>query len=246
MSAALLGGGLALAARLLLPGAVPCAGNVALDAGHTDKVTGATSARGVSERIFNVKLAREVERALTGFGLQVVRVPAGSLADRAEAASRAALFVSIHHDSVQEKFLEKWTRNGAVGHRTRHAAGYSVFVSGDNGRYEDSRAVALEVGKRLRALGRPPALHHAEPIPGENRPLLDAETGVYRFDGLRVLKSKTPSLLVEAAVITNDLDEKLADSDAFRATFARALAEAVRDTCPTWGTTAPTAAGERP
>jgi N-acetylmuramoyl-L-alanine amidase len=246
MSPALVGSGWALAARLLLPAALPCTGAVALDAGHSDTSTGATSARGVAERTFNVKLALEVEQALAGMGLQVVRVPPGSLAQRAEAASRAALFVSLHHDSVQEKFLEKWTRNGAVGHRTRHAAGYSVFVSADNGRYEDSKAVALEVGKRLRALGRPPALHHAEPIPGENRPLLDAETGVYRFDGLRVLKSKTPSLLVEAAVITNDLDEKVADSDAFRATFARALAEAVRDTCPAWGTAAPSAAGERP
>jgi N-acetylmuramoyl-L-alanine amidase len=246
MSLSILGGSLALAARLLLPAAGPCAGTVALDAGHTDKATGATSARGVAERTFNVKLALEVEQALSGYGIQVVRVPAGSLADRAEAASRAALFVSIHHDSVQERFLEKWTRNGGVGHRTRHAAGYSVFVSGDNGRYEDSKAVALEVGKRLRALGRPPALHHAEPIPGENRPLLDTDTGVYRFDGLRVLKTNTPSLLVEAAVITNDLDEKLADSDAFRATFARALAGAVRDTCPAWGAAVPPTASGGP
>jgi N-acetylmuramoyl-L-alanine amidase len=200
----------------------------------------------VAERTFNVKLALEVERALTALGLHVVRVPAGSLAERAEAASRASLFVSVHHDSVQERFLEKWTRDGAVGHRTRHAAGYSVFVSGDNGRFDDSKAVAFEIGKRLRALGRPPALHHAEPIPGENRPLLDAETGVYRFDGLRVLKTKTPSVLVEAAVITNDLDEKLADSDAFRATFSRALAEAVRDSCAAWGKPPPRAEAERP
>lgn len=33
-----------------------------------------------------------------------------------------------------------------------------------------------------------PSLHHAEPIHGENRELLDTTLGIYRFDDLTVLK----------------------------------------------------------
>ena len=54
------------------------------------------------------------------------------------------------------------------------------------------------------AAGEKPSLYHAEPIAGENRPLLDRRLGVHRFDGLAVLKTATmPAVLVEAGVIVN-------------------------------------------
>ena len=56
-------------------------------------------------------------------------------------------------------------------------------------------------------------LHHAEPIGGENRALLDARCGVYQYDDLVVLKDfRSPAVLFEAAVVVNSDEEFVAES----------------------------------
>ena len=88
--------------------------------------------------------------------------------------------------------------------RQREFAGFSIFVSQRNPRYEESLRCAKAIGEALVAAGEKPSLYHAEPIAGENRPLLDRRLGVHRFDGLAVLKTATmPAVLVEAGVIVN-------------------------------------------
>ena len=58
------------------------------------------------------------------------------------------------------------------------------------------------------AAGEKPSLYHAEPIAGENRPLLAPPPGRASLDGLAVLKTATmPAVLVEAGVIVNPDDE---------------------------------------
>ena len=54
------------------------------------------------------------------------------------------------------------------------------------------------MGSALIESGLKPALHHAEPIKGENRPLLDEHTGVYEYTDLVVLKAaEMPAILLE-------------------------------------------------
>ncbi len=213
--------------------AEPCLRVVALDAGHTDAAPGATSARGRPERLFNLRLAEEVEKALVSKGISVRRIPAGGLVERARAADGADLLLSIHHDSVQPRFLEPWVHDGVERRRTRHARGHSFFVSAENPRFEASVRIATAIGAQLAAAAFAPTLHHAEPIDGEGRPLLDAALGLYRFDGLVVLKSASvPALLFEAGVIANDEDEARADDPSHRARLVDALARALSASCP--------------
>jgi N-acetylmuramoyl-L-alanine amidase len=91
-------------------------------------------------------------------------------------------------------------------------------------------AQLLGVEFRRRALV--PTLHHAEPIAGENRPLLDPALGIYRFDDLVVLKrAAMPAVLIEAGLIVNRADELQLDSASFRQTLAEAITAAARQFC---------------
>jgi N-acetylmuramoyl-L-alanine amidase len=209
----------------------PCV--VAVDAGHSDARPGATSARGRTERSFNVRLAAELAAALRARGVTVREVPsAESLEERSAAAVGAGLLVSVHHDSVQPKYLEPWTFDGRSHQRTRFARGWASFVSKKNGAFDRSLAFARAIGERLVSKGIAHSTHHAEPIPGESRVWLDEALGVMAFDDLRILKSApVPALLVEAAVITHDDDELAADSSGHRAALVQAVVEGVRAGC---------------
>ena len=87
--------------------------------------------------------------------------------------------------------------------RTSVFPSYSLFVSRKNSQPEVSLACAQAIGEALRAEGQTPSLHHAEPIPGEGRPLADATNGVYFFDDLIVLKTaRSPVVFVEAGIVS--------------------------------------------
>ncbi|GAB7545445.1 hypothetical protein [Cupriavidus sp. CuC1] len=77
---------------------------------------------------------------------------------------------SARHDSVQPRYLPVANR----------FAGYSLFVLRKNVDPKGSSlGCAVAIADHPLALGRRPSLHHAEAIPGENRPLADAERGIY-------------------------------------------------------------------
>lgn len=192
-----------------------------LDPGHTPKQAGALGAKGIHEVIYNDALSAKLAKALQAMGVQVVltRTPTEeiSLDARAELANarHADLFLALHHDSAQLKYLTKTEVNGAPAYQTiQPIAGYSIFVSQRNPQFAQSQQFAQLLGESLRALGRPPTPHHAEPIPGENRELLDARLGIYQFDELLVLRKTTvPAVLLEVGVIVDAQDEKyVADS----------------------------------
>lgn len=212
---------------------------VAVDVGHSTKSPGAVSARGVPELRFNLELARAVADALVAVGFRGSFLINGdgrirSLGQRpAEAGRRRAdLFLSIHHDSVQPRYLSTWTSDGLVRRYSDRFRGYSLFVSGKNARFDDSRRFAELLGRALAARGLAPTLHHAEPIVGEGRPLLDAELGIYRYDGLAVLKSAAmPAVLLEAGVILHRDEELLLAQSAYRQRIAAAAVSAVRGFC---------------
>jgi len=218
------------------PAAAGCL--VALDVGHYTESPGETSARGVPELVFNQGLAHRLEVALKAADIAVTVINAdGSIRDLAERPRRAreagaSLLLSLHHDSVQDRYKSPWTWEGREQVYSDIFSGYGLFISALNPAFAESRQVATDLGERLRKAGLKPSLHHAETIPGESRPLLDDRRGIYRYDELAVLRQATmPAVLIEAGIIVNRDDEPVLASDAFRAQTAQAVVQAVRAHC---------------
>jgi N-acetylmuramoyl-L-alanine amidase len=209
---------------------------IAVDVGHSLARPGATSARGTSEFVFNRALAEVVEQQLRDRGSRTRLIGADgdidTLTDRsaAAAAAGAALLVSIHHDSVQPRYLSTWRVNGQKRRFSDRFSGYSLFVSRRNPQTQASLACARAVGTALRNAGFTPSLHHAEPIRGEGRPLADASLGVYYFDDLVVLRTATmPAVLLEAGIILNRADETRLRDPRTQQRLALAVGEGVTE-----------------
>lgn len=201
--------------------------DLVLDAGHSPKSPGAISCNGVQEYRYNNALVAQITVSLANLpGVRVFLTKKDdeeiSLKERVKVSTGKDLFISVHHDSVQPQFLNGQGRNG--GKCSDKASGFSIFVSRKNPLFKESLAAAAMLGKSLLAQGLRPTLHHAEPIPGENRPLLDKELGIYAYDDLVVLReARSPALLFEAGVIVNPIDEKYIQSEAFKEKVAKAI-----------------------
>jgi N-acetylmuramoyl-L-alanine amidase len=212
---------------------------VAVDIGHTVEDPGATSARGIPEFVFNMALGRDVEKALSEAGFPARRIIVSGkgkeqLARRvaAAAALSPALVISIHHDSVQERYLEDWRFAGMPLRYSDRFSGFSIFVSRASPLFEEGLAFARELGRTLVAAGLRFSSHHAERIAGENRETLDGEAGVFEFRNLRVLKQPAaPAILFEAGIIVNRAEEIDLASPARRQLTATAIVEAVAAMC---------------
>ena len=163
-----------------------------------------TGASGRVEYLYNLDLSTAVAEKLAAHGDRVLRTSADgreiALDQRSTQAPDANLFVSIHHDSMQQQFIDAG--------RQREFRGFSVFVSERNPHYAESLRCAKAIAERLVASGERPSLYHAQPIRGENRPLIDPQLGIHRFDDLVVLRTAPiPAVLVEAGVIVNPDEE---------------------------------------
>ena len=167
-----------------------------------------------------------------GFGLTRQSGQEMALGQRPALANRlkADMFLSIHHDSAQLQFLEKkQTENGEVYEATRPIRGYSLFVSGQNPQFRNSYCLAESLGEEILALGRPPTLHHAEAVEGENRPLLHQRLGIYQYDGLAVLrKTAMPAVLLEAGVLVDRTDEAYVSNPHNQQALVEAVTRALR------------------
>ncbi|KFL53945.1 cell wall hydrolase [Burkholderia pyrrocinia] len=177
---------------------------IVVDTGHTPARPGSTGASGRVEYLYNLDLSAAVAEKLAAHGDRVRRTSADgreiALDQRSTQVPDANLFVSIHHDSMQQQFIDAG--------RQREFRGFSVFVSERNQHYAESLRCAKAIGERLVAAGERPSLYHAQPIRGENRPLIDPQLGIHRFDDLVVLRTAPiPAVLVEAGVIVNPDEE---------------------------------------
>lgn len=200
-----------IASAWLAPAAV--AASIAVDVGHYLKEPGVISARGIPEFDYNLRLAREISDALRRAGHRTILIGddgmAENLGSRAPRAAGMDLFISIHHDSVQPRFLSSWESGGETYYYSDQFAGFSLFVSRLNSHTDASLNCASAIGAALRGAGFIPSRYHADPIVGENRPFADEANGVHYFDNLAVLKTASiPALLFEAGVIVNR-DEEL-------------------------------------
>lgn len=204
--------------------------SLAIDAGHSWQRSGTTSATGQPEFIFNAALAQVVSDFLTAHGNSVIRIghdgKMNNLKERTAIANQAGtkFFLSIHHDSVQPRYLKDWEWHGATRQYTDYAAGFSLFVSRKNPDFEASLRCATAIGSTLRQKGLHPSPHHAENIQGENRDWADQENGVYYYDDLIVLKTAAmPAVLLEAGVIVNKEEEQAIQKPEMRNTIASAI-----------------------
>jgi N-acetylmuramoyl-L-alanine amidase len=218
---------------------------IVLDVGHTAESEGAISARNVAEFVFNRRLAQRIEEKLKADGFTETRLlltegkARRSLVKRVAAANslQANLFLSIHHDSVPDSFLENWEFEGKKSHFSDRFSGYSVFVSRNNPDFKTSLSFAELLGKEMKALGLQYAEQYSQPVMGRyQHPLLNKETGVYSYDKLVVLKStRMPAVLLEAGSIINRDEELKMDSPERRDIISSGVAAAVREFCdPRW------------
>jgi N-acetylmuramoyl-L-alanine amidase len=213
---------------------------IALDVGHTVENQGATSARGVKEYVFNLRLAKDMEKTLKDAGFSQTHLFITPGATRAQLFKRVAranalgvdLFVSIHHNDVQERYKEKWEHEGESRAYSDQFSGHSLFVSRENPRLADSLAFGRLLGIALKEQGLVYTRHHLEDVPGERRQLLDPDAGVYRYDRLVVLMhTKVPAVLVEAGIIVNRAEELLLETPEHRGRIAQAVLAAVNSFC---------------
>jgi N-acetylmuramoyl-L-alanine amidase len=215
---------------LLFAAASARGATVAIDVGHFIEEPGATSARGRPELDFNRDLAAEIEAAARRDGLKTMLIGyegfMSHLARRTAAAAHADFFLSVHHDSVQPRFLETWEYDEVERPYSDLHSGFSLFISRKNRAPKASLACASAIGAALRGAGFSPSLYHADPIPGENKPFADKANGVHFYDNLIVLKTaRTPAVLLEAGVILNRDEELKMRSEDVRRRIAAAVAQ---------------------
>lgn len=192
---------------------------IAIDVGHYPEEPGVIAASGKPELEYNLALAADVKSALeaAGFAVRMIgQYP--SFGRRAREAQGAALYVSLHHDSVREWLLPQAAK----------FSGYSLFVSRHNVQLDTSLRCASSIGSRMRGIGLKTSRYHADRVLGENRPFADEENGVHYYDNLAV--GRTPrmaSLLIEPGVVVNPKDELRVTEPAMRRAIAAAIARGV-------------------
>ncbi|MCK6396210.1 N-acetylmuramoyl-L-alanine amidase [Zoogloea sp.] len=208
---------------------------VAVDVGHYLDKPGATSAYGITEFEYNHALAGVIAARLTTAGTPVRLIGhRGEMADlrarpREAEAAGAGFFLSVHHDSVKEVYLQPWVWQGRPLRHAEGFAGFSLFVSRLNPRLDESLACASAIGAALRRAGLPVATHHGVSSEGVARPWADEANGVYFYDNLVVLKTATvPAVLLEAGVIINRDEERALATPERRALTADAVLDGLQ------------------
>lgn len=214
---------------------------VVIDVGHTLDVPGAMSARGVPEYAFNLQLARDVKRALVDAGFEqtvllvTATAPWRGLVERAARANamHANLFIAIHHDSVPDNLKQIWEYAGQKNEFNDDYPGYAIFISNDNADRAGSLLFGSMLGHELEHRNLHYTPHYTLALMGHRRRVLvDAETGVYRYDQLIVLReTKMPAVLLEAGSIVNRQEELELATPERRSLTSAAIAAAVANFC---------------
>ena len=152
---------------------------------------------------------------------------------------QAGLFISIHHDSVQEHHLLR-SKDGKIidvqdDFKRKFGPGYTIYIANDSRypvseqNYPDSLRFARIFAEKMQSLGRKPSTYHEEKSDQNNYQAIDLPLGIYNSKSiLAVLRNaKMPAVLIEAGVIVDSRDEAVISSLAFIDKFAVALAESI-------------------
>lgn len=220
----------ALAVALVFMAQSAIGAEILIDPGHSPRTPGAISCAGEKEYKYNDLLAYRLKNSLEKLGVKTSLTRNSGehigLEQRAELSAGKDAMISIHHDSVQPRFI---SYKGGFP-TSEYAEGFSIFVSSKNSNYAKSIALAEAIGKALIAAGYKPSMHHADKIKGENREVLNREYGIYNFPDLVVLKrSGAPAALVEAGVIVNPKEEKKLRDIGYQQRLADIIASGAAD-----------------
>ena len=209
---------------------------VAIDIGHSVEKQGAMSSRGIGEYHFNKSVALALLKRLSTkkyFFAFIINpddknVPLKKRAEIAE-RSNADILISIHHDSVQPRYLSEWIYQGKKQRYTEKQHGYSLFMSNKNSHKVSSLLLAKSIGESLLQNKFLPSLHHAENIEGEkNQKPIDTKKGIYEYSDLLILKTPNmPTLLIECGVIVNRDEEILLGDLTYQEEFVSALEKGI-------------------
>lgn len=152
---------------------------------------------------------------------------------------QAGLFISIHHDSVQEHRLSR-TGDGKIvdvrdDYKQQFDPGYSIYIANDPGypdtgqHYPDSLKFAEIFARKMQAMGRNPSTYPEKTPDTENYQAIDASMGIYNSRGLLTVlrNAKMPAVLIEVGVIVDVEDERVISSPSFKNRFAKAIADSI-------------------
>jgi N-acetylmuramoyl-L-alanine amidase len=149
-------------------------------------------------------------------------------------SKKADLFLSIHHDSVQPLYMEQWLVEGRIQYYSDQFKGYSIFVTDNNPRSQESLKFATFLADEFISRGMIFTKHHAMRIKGEGRNFLDERRGIYKFNELAVLRGNMAvAILLEAGVIVNREEELALALPQRRKLIANAIVNAVGHFCET-------------
>ncbi|MBE9610978.1 N-acetylmuramoyl-L-alanine amidase family protein [Chitinilyticum piscinae] len=207
------------------------AARIALDIGHNLAKPGTLSAYGETEFSYNLALAKVIAQTLRNAGHSVTLIGDDGLMNelkpRAEAAAGHDLFISVHHDSMKEEFLEEWLVNGQPQLMSERFRGYSLYVNSDGPEYARSLHCASQISAKLQEAGFSPTLHHTDNIAGENRPMLDRQLGIYQANFAVLRHNTIPAILLEAGVIRHPDEAKLLRLTTYQQKIAESIATAI-------------------
>lgn len=204
---------------------------------------GQTSARGVPEYDFNLTLATQINNELVRQGFRstrlmipTVRIPvSATLRERTDRANtmNADIFLSVHHDGVDDNYLMPWTYQGETRHYFDQSTGFSLHVSSNNPQYADSLTLARAIADRLMEKNLHfNRIHEPQNPEGARAPYADAKRGIYRQDMLAVLRqTKMAAVLLEGGVIVNREEELQVATPAYQAIVATGVARAIGEFC---------------
>ena len=206
---------------------------ISVDVGHNLKLPGSTSAYGQTEFSYNQKLAGVLASTLEKNNFSINMIGADGLMldleKRAKLAIQSSLLVSIHHDSLQEQDLKKWTYNGEKYWFNDKVSGFGIFVSSNNPKFQESFLCAQHIAYRLEQAGFRPNYYHNKNIKGERKKLLHPKLPIYQYDNLIVLKSsQVPALLIEAGVLTNRKEALWIAQPQAQEAFSQAVSQGIR------------------
>ena len=186
---------------------------VAIDIGHTKNRGGATSARGVSEYVFNERLSRELFNSLQAahqFRSLLINPGGGDigLVKRAQVANQrnADLFIAIHHDSVKDSFLKEWSFDGRMEKYSDDFHGFSIFSRARmRSRMRAKLSPCSSVKRWLEPVSLRRCITRRRSI---GRSLIQPKVSM-RSTIYSVLKNaKMPAALLESGVIVNRKEEE--------------------------------------
>lgn len=229
------------------PGGPPLAANgrpiVVIDPGHGGIDSGAVGDDGLLEKNVTLRFALEMMRQLKAHGkLEPILTRTGddflALPERVGVAQRhkAALFISIHADSVREGFVR-----GATVYTLSDDASdaLAAALAARENRSDILAGLALEdqpdeVADILFDLARREtrnlSIRFAKALVGDLTGAMPLNGNPWRRASFRVLKApEVPSVLLELGYLSNKADEKLFRDPKWPAAEATTVAKAIED-----------------